>query len=102
MTVIKEKETNMEIQTTIKDFPKKVRQLDVSPGASVRLIIKDVEIATKPPKTKKSKWAEVAERISKEAPLRGASEEFLKFSREFRDNFRFREPPHFEKIKTDD
>ena len=46
MAEIKAKETDMEIQTTIKDLPEKVRQLGISPETSVRLIINDVRVKT--------------------------------------------------------
>ncbi len=47
----------------------------------------------------KGKWAQVAERLGKENLLGGeAGEALRKASREFRDNFRFREPPNFEYI----
>ena len=96
---------NMEIQTTIRDFPKKIGGLNVSPETPIRVFL-DIQVISEedaaPDKPKKSKWAEVAERISKESPLRGVGEELRKASREFRDNFHFREPPYFENIKTDD
>ena len=94
----------MEIQTKIKDFPDKIRQLNISPETIVRVII-DVQADENSEKesneSKKSKWAMAAERISKEAPLRGASEDLIKLSRDFRDNFNFREPP-FEKTNSDE
>jgi len=36
---------------------------------------------------KKSCWAQFADKIHQEAPLKGKSEEFLRLSREFRENF---------------
>ena len=36
---------------------------------------------------KKSRWAQLADKIHQEAPLEGKSEEFLKLAREFRENF---------------
>ena len=40
--------------------------------------------------TQKGKWAKIAERIHKESPLHGLSDELNKSSREFRDNFSFK------------
>lgn len=37
--------------------------------------------------TGQGKWARVAQRLSEEAPLTGMSEEFLNFTRRFRDSF---------------
>lgn len=92
----------MEIQTTIEKLPEKIRQLNISPKTSVRVIIEDEDTTPESPKTKKSRWAEIAERISKESPLdEKAGEALRKASREFRDNFRFREPPTFEQTDND-
>ena len=50
---------------------------------------------------KKGKWARVAERMTKENILdKGSGETLRKASREFRKNFGFREPPHFEHIEN--
>jgi hypothetical protein len=38
------------------------------------------------------RWARLAERLSRESPLEGKSEEFLRQVREFRDGFLFIEP----------
>jgi hypothetical protein len=38
------------------------------------------------------RWARLAERLSKESPLEGKSEEFLQHVKEFREGFMFREP----------
>lgn len=92
----------MEIQTTIEKFPEKIRKLNISPKTSIRVIIEDEEITQDSSKTKKSRWAEIAEQISKESPLdEKAGEALRKASREFRDNFRFREPPSFEHTDND-
>ncbi len=92
----------MEIQTTVEEFPEKIRRLKISPKAPIRVIIDDTQIKTTEP-PQKSRWAEIAERISKESPLsEEAGKELRRLSREFRDNFRFREPPHFEHIEDDD
>ncbi len=45
------------------------------------------EEKVKKTQVKKSQWAQLADKIHREAPLKGKSEEFLKLSREFRDNF---------------
>ena len=47
--------------------------------------IQQEKITNKPGKT--SRWAQFADKIHQEAPLKGKSEEFLKLSREFRENF---------------
>ncbi|MCP4353397.1 MAG: AbrB/MazE/SpoVT family DNA-binding domain-containing protein [Desulfobacterales bacterium] len=48
------------------------------------------------------KWAQVAERVGKGNLLdREAGETLRKASQEFRDNFRFREPPDFKHIEND-
>ncbi len=50
----------------------------------------------------KRKWAKVAEGLGKgNLPDEKAGEALRKASREFRDNFRFREPPNFEHIEND-
>lgn len=36
---------------------------------------------------KKGKWAEIVERVERESPLKGKSEEVVKLVRQFRDNF---------------
>ena len=95
----------MEIQTTVEEFPEKIRQLKISPKASIRVIIdlQEAEDSEKDGKgPEKSKWAAAAKRISKEAPLRGASDDLLKLSRDFRENFNFREPPCFEKTNSNE
>jgi hypothetical protein len=40
-------------------------------------------------RVKKSRWAQLADEIHQEAPLKGKSGEFLKLAREFRENFSF-------------
>jgi hypothetical protein len=37
----------------------------------------------------KSRWAQLADEIHQKGPLKGKSEEFLKLTREFRENFSF-------------
>ncbi len=85
---------NMEIQTTIRDFSKKIGELNVSPETPIRVFL-DIQVISEedaaPDKPKKSKWAEVAERISKENLLDRESAELLRqASREFREDFNFR------------
>lgn len=102
MTTIKEKEPDVEFQIKIKDIPEKIRTLGMSPEDIVRLVIDDAHIQSKSSKTKKSRWAEAVERISETPLSEEAAEHLRKASREFRENFRFREPPHFENIEDDE
>lgn len=41
---------------------------------------------------KPGRWARLADRLSKESPLEGQSEEFLRQARKFREGFTFVEP----------
>jgi hypothetical protein len=108
MTITKKRGADMKIQTTIKNLPEKIRQisqLQMPPNTSVWLIIDDKsmkELKENDEKPEKSRWVKIAERISRESPLdEEAGEELRRLSREFRENFRFREPPHFEHIEDD-
>ncbi|MBF0508325.1 MAG: hypothetical protein HQK57_05290 [Deltaproteobacteria bacterium] len=86
----------MEIQTTVKDFPNRVKSLHIHPDASIRVIIDAIQVEPEQ-KTEepgelvetKGKWAKVAERFRAEDNLKGISEEVNKLFREFRDNFSF-------------
>jgi len=50
--------------------------------------------------SKRGKWSQVAERLAEKNLAEGGIGETLrKTSREFRENFGFREPPHFEHTK---
>ena len=95
----------MEIQTTVKDLPDKIRELRISPETIVRVII-DVHAAEGSEKdardSDKSKWAAVADRIAKASISEEAAEYIRKASRDFRKNFRFRAPPHFDWIEDED
>ena len=56
-----------------------------------RVLEEEVHKARRTP-AKQGRWARLAERLSRESPLEGKSEEFLKQVREFRDGFLFIEP----------
>lgn len=45
-----------------------------------------------PSEQKKGKWAHVAEELSREAPLTGIGEEFLKHTKRFRKSFAIKSP----------
>lgn len=45
-----------------------------------------------PSEQKKGKWARVAEELSREAPLTGIGEEFLKHTQRFRKSFAIKSP----------
>jgi hypothetical protein len=52
--------------------------------------------------SQKGKWAQVAEKMAGENLLdRESGESLRKASREFRKNFGFREPPHFDSVEND-
>jgi hypothetical protein len=92
----------MEIQTTIEKLPEAIKNLGISPKTSIRIIIDNHQVLTETSKPKTGRWAKVVERISKDTPLNEEAGEALRqASREFRDNFRFREPSNFEQIKND-
>ncbi len=88
----------MEIQTTVEEFPEKIRRLKISPKAAIRVII-DVQAAEDCEKggkgTEKSKWAIAAERIAETPLSEEAAEHLRKTSREFRMNFRFKDLSDF-------
>ncbi len=56
-----------------------------------RVLEEEVHKARRTP-AKQGRWARLAERLNRESPLEGKSEEFLKQVREFRDGFLFIEP----------
>ena len=105
MITVKERDSGMEIQTTVKELPDRIRQLKISPETIVRVII-DIRAPEEEEKDyrepKKSKWAAVADRISETSLSAEAAKCMRNASREFRENFRFRSPPHFEHIENDD
>jgi hypothetical protein len=76
----------MEIQTTIKDFPKKVRELRLPPNAFIKITLSDLADNQE---LKKSRWAKAVERIRSEDYLKGKSEEANKLFRQFRDEVSF-------------
>ena len=86
----------MEIQTTIKEFPQRIKNLNVSPETSIRVIIDKFK-----DQGQKGKWAKVAGKISAESPLKGYGEDLKKASQEFRSNFRFRKLPDFTHIEDE-
>lgn len=86
----------MEIQTTVREFPQRIKNLNVSPETSIRVIIDQIK-----DQDQKGKWAKVAEKISVESPLRGHGEVLKKVSQEFRNNFRFRKLPDFNHIEDE-
>lgn len=88
----------MEIQTIFKDLPAIIKQLDISPDASVRVTIEKIERKDQ----KKRHWAEVAQRISQEGLLTDEAAAVLhQASRNFREDFQFREPPYFEQTENE-
>ena len=87
----------MEIQTTIKEFSTRIRNLGISPETPIRVIIDEHD--KKKNQATKGKWAKISNIISEQSPLRGHSEKLIEASRDFRDNFRFRKPPNFNDIK---
>ena len=52
-----------------------------------RVLEVEVRRAKRETRTPKGRWARLAERMRREAPLAGKSEEFLNGVREFRDHF---------------
>lgn len=49
-----------------------------------------------PPSGQPGKWARVAREFSERAPLTGIGEEFLRHTRQFRENFHLKSPFDFE------
>lgn len=47
---------------------------------------------SKPAEGNKGKWAKIAEEFANKAPLNGMSEEFLSYTKEFRENFSLKTP----------
>ncbi|MFW5637353.1 MAG: hypothetical protein ACOC23_09530 [Thermodesulfobacteriota bacterium] len=93
----------MEIQTTIEKLPEIIRKLNLPSQTAIRVIIDDREIAKHSPPPEKNRWAMIAERISENSPLDKKAGEVLRAaSRDFRNNFRFREPPSFHGKDQDD
>ena len=95
------KENNMEIQTTGKDLSATIEKLCITPETVIKLII-DTPDRKSNPGEHQGKWAKVAEKLARENILSAEmGKSVRKASREFRDNFRFREPPHFEHFEND-
>lgn len=85
---------NIKMSTTIlehikgSEFPDSwKKKLEAKPDQTFTVTIKPDQEDTTPIK---SRWAQVAERISKENYLKGRSEEVVKHVREFRNNFSFK------------
>ena len=57
-----------------------------------RVLEEEVHRARRAAAQPRGRWARLAERLSRESPLEGESEEFLRRAREFRDGFLFVEP----------
>jgi len=74
----------MEIETTIKDSLKKLKQFP--PDTPIKIIIRELRTQAD---NVTSKWKTFAHEIDKESPLDGASEEAINLSRKFRDDFAF-------------
>lgn len=87
----------MEILTTIKDLSTDIKNLDVSPDTPVIVTVLGADTTNQPLKAdrEKGRWAKIAREISRKSPLRGKGDSLRKASRTFRENFCFREPPHF-------
>ena len=61
-----------------------------------RVLEEEVHKAKRETPAPAGRWARLAERLSRESPLEGKSEEFLKQVREFRDGFLFIEPKNID------
>lgn len=57
-----------------------------------RMLEEEVHKAKQEAPVPAGRWARLAERLSRESPLEGKSEEFLRHVKEFREGFMFREP----------
>lgn len=90
----------MEIQTTIKELPQRIKSLNISPETSIRVIIDELKIKKRP--VEKGRWAKMVEKINSENILDKESGEALRDAvKEFRGNFQFRKPPHFKGIEDE-
>jgi hypothetical protein len=58
-----------------------------------RLVAEEVERARSASQAPSGRWARLADRMEREAPMAGKSEEFLRRVREFRDHFDLRAGP---------
>ena len=74
-----------------------LREVDTLPEEDQRRIARVIEAEVRKSKDETpaatGRWARFAERMSREAPMMGKSEEFLGSVREFRDNFDLRVKP---------
>jgi hypothetical protein len=73
-----------------------LREVDSLPEEEQRRIARvleeEVHKARRAAEEPRGRWARLAERLSRESPLEGRSEDFLRQVREFRDGFLFAEP----------
>ena len=73
-----------------------LREIDALPEAEqeriARVLTEQVRQARQATPKSQGRWARLAERLSRESPLEGKSEEFLRQVREFREGFAFGEP----------
>lgn len=77
----------------IADFPKKQKLAARAPNRAMQITILTITKPSAPVKDQnKGKWARVAEELSREAPLTGIGDEFLKHTKDFRENFALRNP----------
>ena len=74
-----------------------LREVDTLPEEEQRRIARVLEGEVRKAKGEipvpTGRWARFAERVSREAPMMGKSEEFLRSVREFRDDFDMRVKP---------
>ena len=68
-----------------------LREVDALPEGEqeriVRVLEAEVRKAKRETRAPKGRWARLAERMRREAPMAGKSDEFLQSAREFRDHF---------------
>jgi hypothetical protein len=78
----------------LKDMLREVEALPEEKQQRIaRVLEEEVQKAKRELPAPAGRWARLAERMSREAPMLGKSEEFLKQVREFRDNFDMRLKP---------
>ena len=77
-----------------------LREIDALPLVEqeriARVLQEEVRQAQRTSPKLPSRWARLAERLDRESPLEGKSEEFLRQVREFRGGFAFGEPKNAE------
>ena len=81
------------VDTLLEDV---LREVETLPEEEQRRIVHMIEAEVRKSKEAASppagRWARLADRLSKESPLEGKSEEFLRHAREFREGFVMMEP----------